>query len=263
MAITMKPIPIFIPTRDRVSHLAKMVDWFERAGHEEIYFVDNDSTYLPLLEYFQRSPHRVLPVGKNLGWKSPWQAGYVSRIAKDRFYVVGDSDMVPVEDCPLDALEVFREALLTYEEPSKVSFCYKLDDIPEAYPHKGVVDAMSKVHQNVDNIVEKHFVRVPVDSIPAVYRPNIGHNKNSWMSIRHEIRHMSWYEDTRNPEPELAYYQARANHAISQWSWPELNKIVTDTVKQVGDRNGEWLSLAQRRELSQRESPSPASGESL
>ncbi len=240
--------PIFLVTKERVAWLRQMVEWFEKAGQEEIYFVDNDSTYPPLVEFFRQTPHTVLQVGYNLGWQSPWQAGYVERIAGDRFYVAGDSDMVPTEECPFDALDVFYEALSKYEPPQKISFCLKLDDIPSHYPHKSVVDGMSKVHQNESNIVDGKFVRVPVDGIPSLYRPGVGHNKASWMSMRHEIRHMSWYEDMRHPNPELAHYQARANHDISMWSWPKLNDDVMQRLEDVKKQglNGEWLSLEDR-----------------
>ena len=52
--------PIVICSRDRVWCLRRLVDWLERAGHERIVIVDNASTYEPLLDYLDGSPHQVV-----------------------------------------------------------------------------------------------------------------------------------------------------------------------------------------------------------
>ena len=44
-------IPIFIVVRDLLSPLQQLVAWLERAGHERIVLIDNDSTYPPMVEY--------------------------------------------------------------------------------------------------------------------------------------------------------------------------------------------------------------------
>ena len=52
--------PIFINCRDRITCLSVLVDWLEKAGHENIYLLDNDSSYPPLLEYYEQTPHTVV-----------------------------------------------------------------------------------------------------------------------------------------------------------------------------------------------------------
>ena len=59
-------LPIFINCRDRVTPLRDLVAWLERAGHQRIILVDNDSTYEPLLEFYEQSPHEVVRLGQNL-----------------------------------------------------------------------------------------------------------------------------------------------------------------------------------------------------
>jgi hypothetical protein len=44
--------PIFVNCRDRLESLLALLDFLERAGQEQIYLLDNDSTYPPLLEYY-------------------------------------------------------------------------------------------------------------------------------------------------------------------------------------------------------------------
>lgn len=57
-------VSIIIPTRDRVDLLARCVSSIEKKStypNYEIVIVDNDSTEEKTLEYFQKSPHRILP----------------------------------------------------------------------------------------------------------------------------------------------------------------------------------------------------------
>src|SRR3954469_18701681 len=60
-------VPIFINCRDRLSSLRDLVDWLERVGCDEIYFLDNDSAFEPLLEYYRETPHTVVRMKENWG----------------------------------------------------------------------------------------------------------------------------------------------------------------------------------------------------
>ena len=81
------PPPIFINCRDRVTDLAQLVAWLERAGCEEIYLLDNDSAYEPLLTYYEETPHTVLRLGQNLGRFAVWSAPGVFELTKGRPFV--------------------------------------------------------------------------------------------------------------------------------------------------------------------------------
>ena len=99
--------PIFICSRDRVSCLRRLVDWLEQAGHERIVIVDNASTYEPLLDYLDGSPHQVVRLAENHGKRALWRAG----LAPSDWFVYTDPDILPMDDCPLDAVEQLRSAL--------------------------------------------------------------------------------------------------------------------------------------------------------
>ena len=60
-------VPVFINCRDRLTPLAQLVDWLERAGQEEIYLIDNDSAYEPLLAWYERTPHAVIRLDERVG----------------------------------------------------------------------------------------------------------------------------------------------------------------------------------------------------
>src|SRR5437879_5702154 len=90
--------PIFVNVRDRVTCLRQLVDWLERAGHERIVLVDNASSFPPLLDYLEDTPHQVVRLGANLGSRALWAANLVP----DEWFVYTDPDVVPTDDCPSD-----------------------------------------------------------------------------------------------------------------------------------------------------------------
>jgi hypothetical protein len=99
--------PVFIPIRDRLEPLVILIDWLERAGLDEIWLIDNASSYPPMLEFLESTSHHVVRTGINLGHRSPWLSGTVQRHSHQRPYEVTDPDVIPDAQCPLDAVEHF------------------------------------------------------------------------------------------------------------------------------------------------------------
>ena len=137
-------VPVFIPVRDRVTPLRAVIEWLERAGHDEIWLIDNASTYGPLVELLDSTVHRVVRLDRNLGHRSPFLSGVVQREAAGRHFVITDPDVVPDGDCPLDAVAHFREILDRYPEIDKVGFGLRIDDLPVGYPLVDEVAAWEK-----------------------------------------------------------------------------------------------------------------------
>lgn len=124
--------PIIINVRDRVTPLRKLVDWLERAGHENIVLLDNASTYEPCIEYLRLSPHDVLRLGVNLGSRALWRSGITN--LRNSWFVYTDPDIVPHEECPSYAVEVLKEALKQHWEHSKCALGLYLADLPLDMP---------------------------------------------------------------------------------------------------------------------------------
>ncbi len=126
--------PIFINCRDRITCLSVLVDWLEKAGHENIYLLDNDSSYPPLLEYYEQTPHTVVRLNENLAHTALWKTDVLDRYAKRAdYYVYTDPDVVPVEECPPDALELFVHLLERYPTFVKAGFGLRIDDLPRRW----------------------------------------------------------------------------------------------------------------------------------
>jgi hypothetical protein len=220
--------PVFVNCRDRLTPLKELVAWLERAGHDEIYLIDNDSAYEALLDWYEQTPHTVIRLGENYGKWSLWQAPGVFELTRDRYFVYTDPDVVPTQTCPLDALDRFHELLGRYQLPNKVGFGLRIDDIPATYRHRDAVIAVERAMY--DWPLENGAFWFPIDTTFALYRPNAGWGREA---IRtgppYLARHDSWYIDLARPTDEEAFYAARAANetahtsGMAHWTRDELD----------------------------------------
>ena len=215
--------PVFVPVRDRVTSLRLLVDWLERAGQEDIWLVDNASTYEPLVEYLRNTPHHVVRSDHNLGHRSPWLTGTVQRHAHGCHFVVTDPDVVPDERCPLDAIDHFRGLLERHPHYDKVGFGLRIDDLPVTYPLAAAVRAWEARFWTDE--LEPGVYRADIDTTFALYRP-LDRRHDEGRSLRtgapYVARHVPWYLDTTALTDEEQYYREHADPTISNWDRDRL-----------------------------------------
>lgn len=209
-----------IPVRDRLACLRQLVAWLERAGVDEITLLDNDSAYPPLLEWLDSSPHEVIRLGWNAGPHAPWITGLVEERFADRSYVVSDPDIVPDETCPLDLFDHLADVLARHDV-AKVGIGLRNDDIPLRYAHR---DTLLALGRRVQREVAPGLFATPVDTTLALYRAGAGRGIHNALRTGppYLARHLSWYEDSENPDPELQFYRRRASPRFSHWDRKRL-----------------------------------------
>lgn len=209
----MLDVPIFITCRDRVSDLRRLVDWLEQAGHQRITLVDNDSTWGPLLSYFEETPHEVIRLEHNYGSQALWKA----QLVPNERFVLTDPDILPTEECPLDAVEHLWRLMDGYGRP-KVGLGLKLDDLHPDTPsleweHSLVAPARELAPGVFDSLVDTTF---------ALYDPNVPFSLYGLRTgAPYQARHLGWYQT--EIDDELRYY---LDHAIrgpgGTTSWEHL-----------------------------------------
>lgn len=214
-------IPIIINNRDRLAPMLRLLRWLERAGQRDIYIVDNDSTYPPLLAYYRRCPYQVIYLNENVGHIAAWTQGIVEQVAKDQYYVLTDPDIVPVKHCPTDALAHFRDILDHYPDRFKVGFGLKIDDLPGRYKFAAMVKAWEG--QFWTRMIEPGVYDAPIDTTFALYRPGSPHLVSSLRTGEPYVaRHIPWYTNTLRPNREERYYRAHARTDLNHWDGMEL-----------------------------------------
>lgn len=218
-------IPIIINNRNRLTSLKDLINFLEKAGQKNIIILDNDSTYPPLLEYYNSTSIKVHRLGFNGGHLALWKTPFYKKFIND-FYVYTDSDVIPIKECPLDFMKHFREVLLKNPDVFKVGFSLKIDDLPDTFLNKGKVIAWEK--QFYERPVGHEFFQASIDTTFAMYRPWMKGGASLLKMYRtnypYQARHMPWYVESNNLSEEEQYYVL---HAIgsTHWTQQQLRKL--------------------------------------
>ncbi len=205
-----RKIPIIINNYNRLSTLKKMLQSLEARGYNNIYIIDNNSTYPPLLEFYKTCSYKIFRLNSNKGWDALWKTGIYKKFKND-FFVYSDSDIVPVEECPDDFLLFFLNTLKKYRLARKVGFSLKIDDLPDRNLMKDTIIKCEE-HFFYDFRKDDLLYQAPIDTTFAMYRPRgkRRHANNNIEMYRtgypYMARHLPWYNDSLNPDEEEKYY---------------------------------------------------------
>lgn len=209
----MDAVPIFIPIRDRLSSLVTQLEWLGRAeAVGEIILVDNQSSYPPMLDFLDKTEHRVIRLNHNQGGNAPWACGLVGDHA---WYVVTDPDIVPREDCPLDAIPHFKDGIERWGAYNAAGFGLDIRDLPDHYCGKKDVIRVESPYWR-DSLDAEWFAGA-IDTTFALHRKPGG---GGCVALRSKdpyiARHVPWYLDTSNYSEEDQYY---LDHLPSDLGW--------------------------------------------
>lgn len=214
--------PIVINVRDRVTPLRALVQWLEQAGHERIVLLDNASTYEPLRDYLADTPHRVVRLDHNAGSRGIWATPQL--IQQRGWFVYTDPDIIPIPDCPHDAVDHLHRLLIEYPDQPKAALGLHLDDVPASMP---ALDWELRLLHPLPGDEWKGQLRPGVydslsDTTFALYRPNSGF---TLQSIRtgwpYQARHASpaWYGGPLSTED--IFYLEHADGGPQGSSWKD------------------------------------------
>lgn len=216
-------IPVFIIVRDRVKNLKeKLVPWLESTKQAQIMIVNNNSTYPPLLEYLEKTKYRVYNLETNHSKWAPWKHDLVP---KGGNFAVCDPDMIPMEECPLDALEYWVNALNDpkYKNYHSAGPAYRIDNLPEHYAGRREAvrwEAQFWSKPLYGDQTRCEFFEAPIDGAFEVFRPG-GSIDATKPSIRsnypYVFEHETWYMDSNNMSEEDKWYRERCDVNRAHW----------------------------------------------
>ncbi|MES2876030.1 MAG: glycosyltransferase family 2 protein [Patescibacteria group bacterium] len=229
-------IPVIINSRDRYEPLMQLIQWLEKLGHSRILLVDNDSTYPPLVDFFNSTQYQVISLGRNGMHKAPWESMAVRFAAKDEPYILSDPDILPSEQYPKNPIEYFCDLLNTYNDINKVGFGLRIDDLPDSYLQKQDVINWESRYWSKDLKLQPNIYKASLDTTFALYRPH------TWWFLDPSIRtgapyfaqHEPWYQSSKEPTDDFAYYRMRASRDVSTWGFDSLPKHHMRALKKEG-----------------------------
>lgn len=206
-SIDYKSVPVIINNYNRLEWLIQLISWFEKAGMEHIYIIDNSSTYSPLLAYYEETKHTVIRLSANLGYKAYWDTK-VCLWFKGLPYVYTDPDVFPNDATTLDVVKHLLAILKANNDVTKVGLALKIDDIPDSYQLKNEVLAWEQKYWREE--VMKDVYKADIDTTLALYAPDVygqQWGKTYRVAGRYELRHLPWYVDSNSISEEERYYR--------------------------------------------------------
>jgi hypothetical protein len=188
----------------------------ERVGQTEIYLLDNDSAFPPLLRFYQETRHQVIYLAANSGPYALWNTGILGALNVTGRFILSDPDVVPTEDCPDDAIEVLSDALDRFPDRVKAGIGLRIDDLPDHYPKKS--DVLNWESQFWQTELAPGLYDANIDTTFALYRPDLpfAHGPSIRTGPPYLARHVPWYTDPTHLSDEEKFYFQRAG-PFSHW----------------------------------------------
>ena len=238
-----REIPFFITSFNRLTYLKELLSWLEKANFQNIIVLDNDSKYPPLLEFLEKTKHRVVRLQQNYGHLALWKCGLFEKEITSDYFCLSDCDVVPDTQCPTDIVKKAIYYLEKYKILTKVGPSLRIDNIPDSNQQKkDILDVESAYYEHFYK--ERTLYRAPIDTTFAVYRPNISPLKRDltryklpqceawWLSARmaapYEALHLPWYEDSRSDNAEQEFYRAQIRLESSAYTVPDPNELFAE-----------------------------------
>lgn len=225
-----KKIPILIINFNQLYYLKNLINSLVNSGYKNIVIVDNNSTYPPLLEYYNKinTYVEVLMRKTNDGHRVFWKNKELFNKFGKGYYVITDADIELTVDCPDDFMLHFKKILDSNNQLVKVGFSLKIDDIPDSNKHKRkIINWENQFWKNTD---ANGNYRAVIDTTFALYRPmNQFCIDYFYEAIRTKApyiaKHGGWYVDHNNLTQEQEFYMKTASQS-SSWKVGENRELI-------------------------------------
>jgi hypothetical protein len=212
--------PIIINNFNRLTYLRALVDGLRERGYENLYVIDNNSDYEPLLTYYEEADLRVFALDQNVGYLALWRTPIFKEFINSH-YVYTDSDIVPSQDCPADIVSHLKEVLDQHPSVKKAGLGLKIDDLPACYALRDKVVAHEGQFWHTP--LGPGVFHAAVDTTFALYRPKV--MGGWWLPAArtgepYVARHLPWYSDSKNLTAEESNY-LRTSSSSTHWTEAE------------------------------------------
>jgi len=224
-----KEIPIVIINFNQLFYLEQMIEFLLNRGFKKIVIIDNNSTYPPLLEYYDRIQSQVTVhrLDTNEGHLVFWKRQDLFEKYINDYYVVTDPDIIFNRNLPKHFLNYFKVLLDHYSWATKVGTALQIDDIPNSFlPKEKVLKWENKFW--VTKLM-KNVYFADIDTTFALYRKYYKYDSNFFIAIRVSgnflAKHGGWYLDIKNLTEEQKFYMQTSDSSNS-WKMDENGDLI-------------------------------------
>lgn len=233
-------IPIFIITFERLCWLKETVEAIQNQSSSyqiELFFIDNNSTYPPLITYLtemEKTECTVVWCKSNHPFHNSKQFinEFLLKNNISPYFCVTDPDIRLLHP---DCLNTYMKILDEENDVYCVGPALRTFDIEDSYALKNVVQwqrkkimEKKKIQNKIKEFTDENgetirYVDWTIDTTFAMYRSNKSYRRAvNQPGIRvlepYEAQHLDWYIDSKNISDDQKNYIEKSSNNITHWS---------------------------------------------
>ena len=198
-------IPIIINNFNRLTTTKNMVENLLNMGYDNIYILDMNSTYNPLLRWYNEIHDKIniIRFYENHGHMALWSTGYVKNF--NDWIIYTDSDIELNPSLNINFVQKMKTIAENYDV-RKVGFALRIDDFqPNQYGYE--FNYKNHEHRHWQDSPESFLYRAHTDTTFAMIKAEDGHMYESIRVASDMIaRHVPWYVDFDDLNEEEKYF---------------------------------------------------------
>ena len=216
-------IPIYINIFNRLTTTRALADQVAALPGAVPILIDNKSDWGPLLDWYASCPYEVIRLDENVGHHAPWlrvipPGDELFRRYGSTHYVVTDCDLC-IAECPRDVLEVLQEPFHSRSRIVKSGLSLRLDDLPDWQTKVREWEsrwwnrptACGRFYEAlIDTTFAMYDCRTPFPRVTKVVGIPATRSAPPYVA-----RHLPWYLDGENLDPENQHYFQTASRSNS------------------------------------------------
>lgn len=179
---------------------------------DEIIIIDNDSTFEPLLDWYEQLPCRVIREN-NLGHNALWKSSILDKISIP--YIYTDSDL-GIDDLPYNIIEILSYKLNESSDLGKIGLKLNYEQISNDSIYFNFLKKIELPRWEKSRIYNGIYIDVHTDTTFAIYN-----KKNYFVGggtyPKYVARHYPWeftYESLKKND-EYMFYLHNSNESSS------------------------------------------------
>ena len=188
---------------------------------QEIWIIDNESTYEPLLDWYQNAPTEVRIIKEhNAGHLALFSTGLINQISEDWCFYT-DSDIQLNPSMPKEYQEIMLDTALRLNS-KKIGLAIDISDLPDYYFIKPQV--LRNEARWWSNEVEPNIYEAHTDTTFCLIQ-KVDQFESFRIAGDFTCKHMPWYIDLEKLDEEEKYYLDNcSDHRVTQYSKQHKHK---------------------------------------
>lgn len=184
-------IPVIINNCNLLTYPRQMVNSLSRFDNiGDIIIVDNNSTYEPLLDWYDTNPCTVIRTTHS-SHLTPWNIDLPKNL-KSKYYIVTDPDL-DLTITPLDSLNYLLEKIKHHAEYDKIGLSLKNWNVSELSPYHQFLNSWANITWDPCSIHDGLLTAQQIDTTFAIYNINNDHRGNSCATYSpYSVNHIPW-----------------------------------------------------------------------